>query len=501
MEELRSLVQQAQFGDLDAYNTIVLRFQDMAIGYAYSLLGDAQLAEDAAQEAFINAYLELKKLKEPAAFPGWFRKIVFTQCNRLTRSQRVETVEFEKALPVPAEQKGPDEHLEEKDMKDRTRVAIGRLPEQERTVITLFYINELSQAEVSAFLELPATTINGRLHTARKRLKKELLKMAKDNLKSLRASQNKAFSNRVAKFVEAVDAVVSGDTKTLKELLKRDPALVHMRSSREHGAMLIHYVAANGVENERQRTPANAVDVANTLISAGTEIDATFLDGKSGTTPLASLVTSVHPHKAGIASDLVEAFVKAGAKVNGLKGDGEPLRLALEFGYPESAAALVCCGAEIKTVVLASGLGRRDLVENFIKEKAVSEEDLVAAFGTACRYGWVDIAEYLLAQGVDVNGHWYWGFTGLMWAVRYGHIEVIKMILRHSPSLEIRNEFGGTALGAAFHFNANAPEPGANYTTVIDLLLRAGSKFDPSMNKNSTKSLNEVLCKHGVTLP
>ena len=97
------------------------------------------------------------------------------------------------------------------------------------------------------------------------------------------------------KFEEAVDAVISGDIGTLKSLLEREPDLIRMRSSKAHRAMLIHYVAANGVEDERQRTPVNAVDVAQVLINAGAEIDATFLDGGLGTTPLVSLVTSVHP--------------------------------------------------------------------------------------------------------------------------------------------------------------------------------------------------------------
>ena len=86
MDEVRQLVQQAQAGNRDAYDALVLRFQDMAVGYAYTLLGDFQLAEDAAQEAFLGAYLELSMLRRPAAFPGWLRQLVFTRCSRLRRS-------------------------------------------------------------------------------------------------------------------------------------------------------------------------------------------------------------------------------------------------------------------------------------------------------------------------------------------------------------------------------------------------------------------------------
>ena len=67
----------ARSGDIDAFACIVREFQDMAVGYAYSVLGDLGLAEDAAQEAFIEAYENLAKLRKPEAFAGWFRKIVF----------------------------------------------------------------------------------------------------------------------------------------------------------------------------------------------------------------------------------------------------------------------------------------------------------------------------------------------------------------------------------------------------------------------------------------
>ena len=68
--DLASLVVRAQTGDRTAYDGIVRRFQDMAVGYASSLLGDFHLAEDAAQEAFVGAWTELPRLREPEAFPG-----------------------------------------------------------------------------------------------------------------------------------------------------------------------------------------------------------------------------------------------------------------------------------------------------------------------------------------------------------------------------------------------------------------------------------------------
>ena len=68
-----------------AFGLIVQRFQDMAYGCAYTVLGDFHQAQDAAQEAFLAAFAQLPKLRQPKAFPGWFRQIVLSQCHRLTR--------------------------------------------------------------------------------------------------------------------------------------------------------------------------------------------------------------------------------------------------------------------------------------------------------------------------------------------------------------------------------------------------------------------------------
>ena len=95
MEEIRSLVIRSQTGDLNAYGQLVLKFQDMAYGYSYSLLGDFHLAEDAAQEAFIESYRNLGQLRDPAAFPGWFRRVVFSRCQRILRRKQPETMSLE----------------------------------------------------------------------------------------------------------------------------------------------------------------------------------------------------------------------------------------------------------------------------------------------------------------------------------------------------------------------------------------------------------------------
>ncbi len=184
MEKLESLVTAARAGDLDAYGRIVRRFQDMGYGYAYSILGDFHLAEDAAQEAFIEAYQCLGNLREAAAFPGWFRRIVFKHCDRLRRRKQVPAVPLDAAAGVASRERPPAQAAEDREMRDKVLAAIRQLPEQERTVTTLFYINGYSQSDIAEFLEVPAGTIKSRLAASRNRLKERMIKMVSDELKS-----------------------------------------------------------------------------------------------------------------------------------------------------------------------------------------------------------------------------------------------------------------------------------------------------------------------------
>ncbi len=179
---MKELVTRAQRGDLDAFGQIVNRFQDMAVGYAYSILGDFHLAEDAAQEAFIGCFTELRQLREPDAFPSWFRRIVFTQCSRLTRGKRVPIVSLEAAEQI-ADAHDPLETIERKQLSDRVLDAVHGLPDDERAVMTLFCINGYSQAEVGAFLDMPVSTIKNRLHSARTKLREGMMEMVEETLR------------------------------------------------------------------------------------------------------------------------------------------------------------------------------------------------------------------------------------------------------------------------------------------------------------------------------
>ena len=172
MIRLTQTIRQAQSGNAESFGQIVSHFQGMAVTYAYSILGDYHLAQDAAQEAFIQAYRELGNLREPQAFAGWFRRIVFTQCGRFTRCKGLETVPLEDATDIASSEQSPSEITERNELRSRVLDVILALPENEQVIMKLFYIYGYSHREIAGFLDMPISTVKNRLHTSRDRLLK-----------------------------------------------------------------------------------------------------------------------------------------------------------------------------------------------------------------------------------------------------------------------------------------------------------------------------------------
>ena len=201
-EKLITLIVKAQQGDRLAYSQIVRQFQDLAVGYAYSLLRNFSLAEEAVQEAFIEAYLNLDRLRNPKAFPSWFKKIVFKHCDRALRGKRPSFVSLTQTEELMSSQPSPLSMAEIGELQVKIGRAIELLPETEREVFTLFYLGDRSQKEISTFLEIPISTIKNRLHSARNRLKPEVMNMVKDYLGQQRPSQDDTFANKVTQTLE-----------------------------------------------------------------------------------------------------------------------------------------------------------------------------------------------------------------------------------------------------------------------------------------------------------
>ena len=124
MDNLSQKIEAIQAGDAAPFSDIVRAFQDMAVGYGFSILNDFHLAEDAAQEAFVTAYLQIGNLEKAEAFPGWFKRIVFTQCGRITRRKRERLLS---EMPEGVSEGGQDTVLIQKE-EDRLINALSSLP-------------------------------------------------------------------------------------------------------------------------------------------------------------------------------------------------------------------------------------------------------------------------------------------------------------------------------------------------------------------------------------
>ena len=165
---------QAAEGSLreEAFGELIALFQSAAQSWAYTALGDANLAQDVAQEAFLTAYQKIDQLRDPAAFPGWLKRIVLTYCNRATRGKAPSLLPLEEDdAPLQAD---PAASAEDRELKDQVNRAVRALPDHEREVTELFYITGYSQQEIAEQLAVPLTTVKKRLQYAREHLRETM---------------------------------------------------------------------------------------------------------------------------------------------------------------------------------------------------------------------------------------------------------------------------------------------------------------------------------------
>jgi RNA polymerase sigma factor (sigma-70 family) len=192
MQELSELVEAAQAGDSGAYDALIERFQHMAYTTAYRYLKDHHLAQDVVQEAVIEAFVHLPQLKEPDAFPGWFRQIVFRQCTRVLRQATLPYISLEAVSDSLLADNNPEELAMRRENQARIRSAVASLPQHERLVTVLFYGWHYSYNEVSAFLNIPLTTVKKRLYSARQKLKVQLRAALHDTIENARRADEGA---------------------------------------------------------------------------------------------------------------------------------------------------------------------------------------------------------------------------------------------------------------------------------------------------------------------
>jgi RNA polymerase sigma factor (sigma-70 family) len=162
----------ARRGDARAYESLVQEHQAIAFRTAYLITGSAADAEEAAQEAFVRAWLALKRFRQGAEFRPWLLAIVANEARNRVRSRRRREGLAERAAREPTWH-APSEEVDSPG-DGRLRDALAALPERDRSVLACRYVLDLSEQETAAVLGVALGTVKSRTARALERLRGEL---------------------------------------------------------------------------------------------------------------------------------------------------------------------------------------------------------------------------------------------------------------------------------------------------------------------------------------
>lgn len=179
-----NLVARARRGDRAAFGELVKRHQGALLAVARAYFAAEADAQDAVQDAFVKAYQALGQLADDARFAAWMARITVNTCLETLRTSKQKvslsvfatTVELRPRVGqepfTPATLASHQEHA------DLVRAAIGRLPEDQRVALLLRYLEDMSYEQIAAYLDVPTSTVRGRLYKGKRTLRKMLKGLA-----------------------------------------------------------------------------------------------------------------------------------------------------------------------------------------------------------------------------------------------------------------------------------------------------------------------------------
>ncbi|MBQ3567441.1 MAG: RNA polymerase sigma factor [Anaerotignum sp.] len=168
MEE--ALVRRLQAGDESAFDELFAIYQKKAVRTAALITGDAAMAEDVAQEAFVQCLLHIGELREPSRFRSWFFRTL-TRSAWKAMQEKLPSVDWENVTEAATADSYPSEKTAAYEKLYRALDDLGR---KQRTTVILYYFNDLSIREIAEATGSPEATVKTRLFAARRRLKQVL---------------------------------------------------------------------------------------------------------------------------------------------------------------------------------------------------------------------------------------------------------------------------------------------------------------------------------------
>ena len=175
-----ALIQRTLDGDEGAFTTLVKKYQKWVHTLVWRKIGDFHTAEEITQDIFLKVYKSLSTLKPPDRFPGWLYVIATRHCITWLRKKQLPTTSLDTMPITELEElcytrytaaRDAEESLEHQ--RELIKRLLQKLPESERTVVTLYYLAEMTSEDISTFLGVSPNTVRSRLRRARKRLEKQ----------------------------------------------------------------------------------------------------------------------------------------------------------------------------------------------------------------------------------------------------------------------------------------------------------------------------------------
>ncbi|MCE2401061.1 sigma-70 family RNA polymerase sigma factor [Candidatus Poribacteria bacterium] len=216
------LIQRTLDGDQSAFTALVEKYQKGVHALAWQKIGDFHIAQEITQDAFLRAYQKLGTLKNHKLFGGWLYVIATNLCNEWLRKKRLPIQSLETVDSKEVDQVAYTQYVEEQREADANEIRrelvrdlLKKLPESERTVMTLHYLGEMKCESISEFLGVSPNTVRSRLSRARNRLKKEET-MIKENLSSFQLPTQ--MTENIMKEISRLNPVAPSGSKPLVPL-------------------------------------------------------------------------------------------------------------------------------------------------------------------------------------------------------------------------------------------------------------------------------------------
>ena len=551
------LVRAAQAGNDLAFSELVRSYQDIAVAYAMSVLGDYHLAEDAAQEAFADAYRELQALREPAAFQGWFRTIVFKHCDRLTRRKHHALTGLEAALNIASPVLSPHQTLESKNVRDSLRKAVAALSDTERAVVLLYYMGDHSYAAIAEFLNISTNAVKTRLYSARRRLRDHMGNI-KENLNAARPSSDSKFAEKIQRMIrpevlkrnerlvwspgigaevwKMFCAAITGDLRTIKRLIKKDPSLARSSHAyrtplyfavRENQLEVASYLLAHGADPLNSGTSDSLVEIARDrgYIQMEQFLEARFASTHSVSSAGEAIAEAIRKKDFTLVKSLLDSTPEllhaSDAHTN------QPIHWAVMTRQIKMIDDLLARGADINAkradgacpIQLVNGdyhyRGWRDVPEDTVTTPAevlahLRDRGAYVDINTAAYTGDLERVRLLLDQDPSLANRvsdyvtYYLGSGApLKNAAAGGHIEIVKLLLERGADPNLPEE------GIAPHGHALYSAVAAGHFEIARLLLEHGAYPSAAVESsadclsraimNKDEKMVELLASYGAT--